>query len=60
MRFACAETSSVTASATAAQGDYGITTLDWPTLLSTSGQAEELADRPVRDERLDLEERNRA
>lgn len=33
-----------TASATAAQGDYGITTLDWPTLLSTSGQAEELAD----------------
>ena len=24
------------------------------------GQAEELADRPVRDERLDLEERNRA
>lgn len=33
-----------TASATAAQGDYGIVTLDWPTLLSTSGQAEELAD----------------
>jgi hypothetical protein len=33
-----------TASATAAQDDYGIETLDWPTLLSTSGQAQDLAD----------------
>jgi len=33
-----------TASATAAQEDYGITTLPWPTLLSTSGQAQNLAD----------------
>lgn len=33
-----------TASATAVQDDYGIVTLPWDTLLSTSGQAEELAD----------------